>query len=96
MRVGLLADKAVIDSFDVGCSRGDALNYPGPSSGRPTDAVRVAAVLLPPQCQLGHRRGKHELHQMAGRTASRAYLRPEVLLHGYENGERWFHGPGDT
>lgn len=34
MRVGLLADKAAIDSFDVGCSRGDALNDLGPSSGR--------------------------------------------------------------
>ena len=43
MQVGLLADEAAIDSY-VGCSRGDALNYPGPSSGRPSKEVpsRVA------------------------------------------------------
>ena len=96
MEVGHLADKAAIDSFDVDADAVTRSTIPGRVRADQLKRSRVAAALLSSQCQLSHRRGKHELYHMAGRTASRACLCPGVLLHGYENGERWLHGPGDT
>jgi hypothetical protein len=98
MQVGLLADKTAIDSFDVDADAVTRSTIPGRVRAELPKrvAVRVVPACLPQQCQLSLRQGKHELHQMVGRTASRACLCPKILLHGYENGERLWHGPGET